>query len=116
MMLSHWSLVRDKRGVVLGLIIITSVIFGIAAFGILMLAMSRMRQSNYLGEDRLRAQYAAEAGIVKAMQELWRDSTDCAFGPASDGVYTITDGTNTTTVTVTAVGCPPAKLQAKVTF
>lgn len=110
-MLSHRSLVRDKRGVVLGLIIITSVIFGIAAFGILMLAMSRMRQSNYLGEDRLRAQYAAEAGIVKAMQELWANPADCAFGP-----YDITDGTNTTAVIVTAVGCPPAKLQAKVTF
>jgi hypothetical protein len=107
-------MMRNERGVVLGLIIITSVIFGIAAFGILLLAMSRLRQSKYLGEDRLRAGYAAEAGLVMAMQELWVDPADCAFGP-----YTITDGTNNTTVTVTATPCPggaASKLQAKVTW
>ena len=125
--LSRGDRSRSERGVVLGLIIITSVIFGIAAFGILMLAMSRLRQGNFLGENRLRAEYAAEAGLVMAMQELWRDQTDCAFGPANNGVYQLdTDnnpttgpGGSETTVTVTTTGCPPTpgtKLQAKVTF
>ena len=114
----------DERGVVLGLVIVTSIIFGIAAFGLLIFAMSRLRVSNYLGADRFRAGYAAEAGLVKAMQELWRDPNDCAFGPANNGVYTLDtyndgDPSNDTTVTVTTTGCPPApgtKLQAKVTF
>lgn len=117
--------VRGERGVVLSLVIITSIIFGIAAFGLLTMALSRLRISGaLLGPNRLRAGYAAEAGVVMAMQELWANPADCAFGPANNGVYTIDtyndgDPSNDTTVTVTTTGCPPTpgtKLQAKVTF
>ena len=108
----------DERGVVLGLVIITSIIFGIAAFGLLIFAMSRLRVSGYLGPERLRAGYAAEAGVVMAMQELWANPADCAFGPYN--LDTNGDGSLETTVTVTAVPCPGpgalSKLQAKVTF
>ena len=111
---------KNERGVVLGLVIITSVIFGIAAFGILMLAMSRLRVGNVLGEGRLRAQYAAEAGLVMAMQKMW-DPANCAALGSPYNLDTNNDGTNDTTVTVTVTPCPiasgvPSKLQAKVTF
>ena len=44
--------IRGERGVVLGMVLITSVIFGIAAFGLLSLAMNQAGQANFVSEDR----------------------------------------------------------------
>ena len=111
----------NERGIALGLVLIATVIFGIAAFGLLFMAMSQSQQQSFLSEDRLRARYAAEAGLVMAMQEMWQN--DCVFGAAGNYLLdTDNDGTNETTVTVTMTpACPPAaatpsKLQAKVTW
>ena len=109
---------RAERGVVLGMVLITSVIFGIAAFGLLFLAMSQSTQTVVVSESRTRARYAAESGLVMAMQELWANPLDCAFGPYN--LDTNNDGINETTVTVAAVPCPApgimSTLQATVTF
>src|SRR3989338_848249 len=110
---------RGERGVVLGVVLITSIIFGIAAFGLLSLAVNQMGQVNLVSEDRTRARYAAESGLVMAMQELWANPADCAFGPYTIDTYNDPDPANDTTVTVTANPCPvgvASKLQAKVTF
>lgn len=109
-----------ERGVVLGIVIITAIIFGIAAFGLLSMAVNQARQATFVSQDRARARYAAESGLVMAMQELWVDQNDCVFGPYN--LDTNGDGANETTVTVTRSGiCPPppntlSTLQAKVTF
>ncbi len=109
---------QGERGVVLGMVLITSIIFGIAAFGLLSLAMNP-GQAIFAGEGRTRARYAAEAGLVFAMQRLWVNPTNCATlsPPPLD---TDDNGIPDTTVTVTAVPCPGpgvvSTLQAKVTF
>ena len=110
---------RGERGVVLGIVLITSVIFGIAAFGLLSLALGQAWQATAVSEDRIRARYAAETGLVKVMQRLWASSAEC--GPWSYSLDTDDDGTNDTTATVTATNCPRAPgtlstLKATVTF
>ena len=111
---------RGERGVVLGIAIITSVIFGIAAFGLLSMAVNQAAQTNFIGEDRIRDRYVAESGLVNVMQRLWTFPAEC--GPWSYPLDTDDNGVNDATVTVTAINCPPAPagslttLQAKVTF
>lgn len=104
-------MMNNERGAVLAIVLATSVIFGIAAFGLLSLTVNKTRQTAYLGEGRLRARYAAEGGVVMAMQELWEDPTDCTFGPYDVGG---------TAVTVTRTGCPApgpsSQLRATVTW
>jgi Tfp pilus assembly protein PilX len=113
----------NQRGAVLGLVIISSVIFGIAAFGLLSLAVNRSRQTGYISIDRIRARYAAEAGLVKAMQELWVNPSDCSFGPYVMDTFdeSPNNPANDTTVTILATNCPRpvgqlTTLNAKVTF
>jgi hypothetical protein len=110
--------IQGERGVVLGIILITAVIFGIAAFGLLSFAVNQAGQANFVGEDRIRARYTAESALVWAMQELWANPADCAFGPYI--FDTNDDGTNDTTATVTAAPCPApgvlSTLKAQVTF
>ena len=101
-----------ERGVVLGIILITSVIFGIAAFRLLSFAVNHAAQTNFIGEDRLRARYAAEAGLVTVMSRLWW--TPAAAGPWAIPIDTDNDGINDMTVNVSWAG--PAKLQAKVNW
>lgn len=62
----------NERGVALGAVIIMSVLIAIGAFGVMLVATSR-GQTSAMHADRLRAKYAAEAGMVWAMQQLWRD-------------------------------------------
>jgi hypothetical protein len=117
------GVLRSERGVALGLIIITSIVFGIAAFGLLYSATNQGEQGQFLGEGRLRARYAAEAGLVMAMQEQFVNPADCAFGAGPPFNYfldTDNDATNDTKVSVTLVPCPSAgtasKMQAKVSW
>ena len=60
-----------QRGIALVIVLVSSLVFSIAAFGVLTMAVSRVQQINYLSEDRIRARFAAEAGIVWATQRLW---------------------------------------------
>jgi len=98
---------RDqRRGIALGLVVITAFIFAIAAFAVLTMAISSAQRSGE-SEDRLRAQFAAEAGLVWAMQKLFVDAADPSFcgGGVNMPFDTDGDGTNETTVNIKASSC-----------
>lgn len=108
-------MLSNDRGVALGIILITSVVFGIAAFGLLTLALSRARVGGFLGQERIRAQYAAEAGLVKVMSRLWQNPAEP--GPWSYPLDTDNNGLNDTTVNVTRTPSGSlSTLAAKVTW
>ena len=62
------------RGFALTAVIMMAVIFGIAAFGILTMALGARQRARF-HEERLGARYAAEAALVWAQQQFWRDQT-----------------------------------------
>ena len=67
---------RQNRGSALGMVIITGVVFAIAAFA--MLTMSFSGASHPAGTPQsFRARYAAEAGLVRASEQLWINSAYC---------------------------------------
>ena len=115
----------------MAMVLVTAVIFSIAAFGALTMAVSRARQANYVSEDRIRARYAAEAGLVWAMQQLWANpatfpnvccNAGCAGTKQSASWPIDTDGGGplpATNVDVAVDNCGPDRLHtlsAKVTF
>ena len=54
------SRVGSEHGIVLGIVIMTAVIFSIAAYAMLMTAMNQRQRAKEFDVDRLRARYAAE--------------------------------------------------------
>ena len=101
---------NDERGVALGMVIVMALIFAVAAFGVMTLSVSRS-QTSALQAHRLKAQYAAEAGLVWGMQRLWRDQTYCGETdpPTLNGLN----------VDVTVTNCGPGNthtLSAKVLY
>lgn len=60
----------NERGIALGVVVVMAMVFAVGAFGTMMLSTSRGQVSG-LQAHRLKAQYAAEAGLVTAMQKLW---------------------------------------------
>jgi hypothetical protein len=54
-------------------VIMTAFIFSISAFAALLMALSRASQASPLNPARVRARYAAEAGIVWGLAKLWTD-------------------------------------------
>ena len=109
--------------------VVTALIFSLAAFAVLVMALARAQQNNPLDPSRLRARYAAEAGIVWATYELWNDprwdSPPGWAGPPRDiAVDTDADGKAETKVdlimpacvTKSKVDCEDRKLQAFVTY
>ncbi|MBI4322761.1 MAG: hypothetical protein HY596_00620 [Candidatus Omnitrophica bacterium] len=100
----------NERGVALGMVIVMALIFAVAAFGVMTLSVSRSQTSG-LQAHRLKAQYAAEAGLVWAMQRLWQDQAYCGEQdpPPINGL----------TVDVTVTNCGPGNthtLSAKVLY
>ena len=77
-----------ERGAALGFVIAIAALFAIAVFAALVMALSARQHSTEFYEQRLRARYAAESGIVWAMQRLWADPTECFPGP---GDFTVPD-------------------------
>lgn len=71
---------QGERGAALGMVVVIAVCFSIAAFTALILALSRTRTKDFY-KRRVVAHYAAEAGLVWAMQRLWVDSSECFHGP-----------------------------------
>ena len=101
-----------EHGIVLGIVIMTAVIFSIAAYAMLMTAMNQRQRAKEFDVDRLRARYAAEAGLVWAQERLWADPTFCVGSPPFNPI-------NGLTVTVTVSGpCPGPthKITARVTY
>jgi len=78
----------SKRGAALGLVLAVAALFSIAVFVALVMVLSARQHSTEFYEQRLRARYAAESGIVWAMQQLWVDPSECFHGP---GDFTVPD-------------------------
>jgi len=121
--------ISRERGAALGLVIITAVVFAVAAFAALTMALSRAQVANTIGPERLRSNYAAEAGLVWAMERLWADPTwgSGVGGPPDlvvpndmngDGVIAPGEGVSVD-VQIAACGgppCPDRQLQATVVY
>ena len=92
---------RDQRGAALGIVIVTALICGVAAYTVLFMASSATRRGRMF-HARTRAHYLAEAGLVVAMQRLWVNPDYCS---GTEFVDTDGDGTGDTPVTVTVTNC-----------
>jgi len=110
---------REQRGAALAMVLAVAVCFSIAAFTALILALSRPRTKDFY-KRRAVAQYAAEAGLVWAMQRLWNE----AGTPYPPGCPVGGTGTDTVTVngvpsTITVTNCGAGRnhtVKSKVTF
>ena len=117
----------NTRGAALVIVLVSALIFSIAAFGVLTMAVSRAQQVDYVSETRIRARFAAEAGMVWATQRLWATPgwpPGCVPGnDQAAPVWTIdTDGAGPlppTNVNVMVRNCGPGflhTLESKVTL
>ena len=60
-----------RRGLVLGLVIITAVVMTIAAYTALFVALSLARRPGPMDEGQVRARFASEAGVIWAKERLY---------------------------------------------
>ena len=106
---------RHERGLALGIVIITAVIFAIVAYAVLEMSVNKSQLSGY-EEKRVRARYAAEAGLVQAYEKLWSDPTYCGetMNFDSDGDPATPD--QQVVITVTNCAGNEHVLSAKVNF
>ena len=133
------SSLSEERGVTLAAVIITALIFAIAAFALLNMVLSQVQRAEG-SLARQRAAYAAESGLVWATQRLCRDPNYPSAGPsstcitpsscttcntagsqASDRLSLDTDGNGSleTQVNITVTNCGPNRLHtlsARVTY
>ena len=113
---------RTTRGAILAVVMITSLVASIAAYTVLMLAVSQGRQGRFF-RTQTTARYLAEAGMVIAKERLQANPIWCG-GTEPGGVQQIDADANGTleaweTVTITVVPCPrmtgdPATIQVSV--
>ncbi len=67
---------RHERGAILGIVLLSSLVFSVASLAVLTMASSRA-QATHRDATKLRARYAAEAGLVWAMERLWVNPAYC---------------------------------------
>lgn len=105
----------NERGIALGVVIMMSLVFGAVAMGALMLSGSRSQTSS-LQTHRLKAQYAAEAGLVWAMQQLF--ATPNKEFPAGGQPDLTVNGIDVDVIlpACTSTPCESRKLQAKAIY
>jgi len=122
---------HNQRGIVLGIVIISSIVFAVAAYAVLAVASSKMQLAQF-DRQRIRMRYAAESGLAIAYQRLFADPnyppTCVPSNPATVTIPVDTDGNGTddTDVAVTISNCGDANgdgianddhvVTAKVTF
>jgi len=104
----------NERGIALGVVILSAIMFSAAAVAVLQMSMNSSQTSDF-HEQRLRARYAAEAGLVWAMQKLWADPSECFPGSPD---FTLDSDDNPATpdekVDISVDGpCPAANLTLK---
>ena len=113
-----------QRGSLLTMVIVGAIIFSLTAYAMLNMSLSRTQSVKY-NVDRYRARYAAEAGVVYAMQKLWANptwSSGQGWTTAEDlELDTNADGVTDTQVDIilpacTKVPCEMRRLQAKVVY
>ena len=102
---------KSEQGVVLGMVIIAAIVFSIAAYAMLSVAMSHRQRVKEFDVDRLRARYAAEAGLVWAQEQLWANPAFCGGAPPFNPI----NGLNVA-VAVSNCGGPTHQLTASVTY
>lgn len=95
---------------VLMFLMVMAFVFGITAFAVLVTGMNRLQTARRT-RDRALARYAAEAGLVFAMEQLWDTPAYCGVpDPPSMNGYAID-------VTVTSCGAGNAHtVSAAVTY
>ena len=119
---------NNERGIALGVVILSALVFSAAAFAMMTMSMGRV-QSSDTDAKRLRSQYAAEAGMVMAMERVRADMMGAATYPPGcpvGGTGTVdmnldTDdnGSAETKVTITVTNCGTGvdqKISAKVSY
>ena len=104
---------KHAQGSALLVVILTAVVFSIAAFTVLMIALSAHRRPGLKTEAEFRARYAAEAGLVYAMQNLWNEAVTpyppgCPVG-APLGSETISLDTDNNIATGPPLPPPPGR-------
>lgn len=67
---------HGQRGAALAAVVAASVVFSVSAAAVLTMGLHRTRTARF-NEHRLRAKYAAEAGLVWALQRFWDDPSKC---------------------------------------
>ena len=105
------------------MVLIAALVFSVALFAVLNMSLSHQQASSY-NYSRYRSRYAAEAGMVWAMQKLWANPTwGSAAGWTSGSdplIDTDGDGTPETQVDIIippcTQPCPSRTLQAKVVY
>ena len=120
-MASHRSLLLSERGAILGLVTVMALACAIASYTVLMMAGSDVRQGGFY-EGRTESRYAAEAGLIWAMQQLWVDP----YWQSAAGTTDVTVDVNGRPVNVDIImpscgvvaptPCPSRSLQAKVVY
>ena len=107
---------RNERGIAVGMVIVMALLFAIGAFAALMSALTRLRISGTIRQGIV-ARYAAEGGLVYAMQKLWVDPAYCGTGatPISIGAKGYTKDVHIT-VTPCNPPTPGQVIKAKVTW
>ncbi len=103
---------RNSRGAVLGITIMTALICGIAAYAVLQVSVSEARHTKFM-KGRVGARYLSEAAIVIAKEKLWNEATTpyppgCAAGgtmTTTESVDTDGNGVGDTNVNVTVTNC-----------
>ena len=106
---------QGERGAALGMVVMIALATAIGAYTILIASMNQAQQG--VGNaNRMRARYAAEAGLVWAQQQLWGTPTLSFTSSSPD----ITIGGRGIEITVSpvcvATPCPPQTLQARVSY
>ena len=72
---------NERGAAVLVLLVIGAIVFAVMAYAVLAVSVSKKDLSHF-EEDRARARYAAEAGMIWAYQKLWADPTYCNSVPS----------------------------------
>lgn len=108
----RWKL--NERGIALGVVIMMSLVFGVVALGALMLSSSRSQTSS-LQSHRLKAQYAAEAGLVWAMQRLFNTPTQ-AFASGNTDLTINGIAVDVILPACASTPCESRQLQAKAIY
>jgi Tfp pilus assembly protein PilX len=106
-------LTSPRGAATLIIVLITALLAGIAAYSVLQMMIAEARQARFYRE-RMRARYAAEAGIVWAQQRLW-DNEAWSSGVGTD--FTLPDGTTVDVVMAPCgASCFPRDITSEVTW
>ena len=106
---------RNRQGAALVLVVVIALLCAIAAYVVLMAAVSGARMARVYRE-RTEARHLAEAALVIAMEKLWVNPNYCGV---SESVDTNSDGTGDTAVPITVTNCGAGNahtLKATVTY